>query len=380
MVRSVRLVGSRSVIRPGETIRLSALLRDYDGNPIKPQPLFVTLKQPDGRPYAEAKLDPRDLNYFEWSREIPADAPTGRWQVEFRTDPKSKDATQGLTFRIEEFLPERLKLDLSSPEATIKPGEPLKLAVEADYLYGAPAAGNRFTARLTLSADQHPLDAHKDFYFGDPTIDLPKEAKDVVDEALDEHGKLETDVELGDAAKPTAPVAAIVSGSVYESGGRTVTRTLKRTVWPADTLVGIRPLFDLKGGSDARSRAGFEVLRSNANGDMVAGHVKATLVREYRDYRWTYDNESGWHFDYTDRYENSETRDFDVAAGQTVKFDVPVEWGNYRIELSDPATGLTTKLPFFAGWSWNATTAARKRGPTRSSSRSTSRAIARATR
>jgi uncharacterized protein YfaS (alpha-2-macroglobulin family) len=343
----------RDLYRPGETIRLSALLRDYDGNPIKPQPLFVTLKQPDGRPYAEAKLDPRDLNYFEWSREIPADAPTGRWQVEFRTDPKSKDATQGLTFRIEDFLPERLKLDLTSPEATIKPGAPLKLAVEADYLYGAPASGNRFTARLTLSADQHPVDAHKDFYFGDPTIDLPKEAKDVVDEELDEHGKLETDIELGDAAKPTAPVAAIVSGSVYESGGRTVTRTLKRTVWPADTLVGIRPLFDLKDGSDARSRAGFEVLRSNANGDMVAGHVKATLVREFRDYRWTYDNESGWHFDYTDRYENSETRDLDVAAGQTVKFDVPVEWGNYRIEVADPATGLTTKLPFFAGWSWN---------------------------
>jgi uncharacterized protein YfaS (alpha-2-macroglobulin family) len=344
----------RDLYRPGETIRLSALLRDHDGNPIKPQPMFVTLKQPDGRPYAETKLDPQALNYFEWSREIPVDAPTGRWQVEFRTDPKSKEATQGLTFRIEEFLPERLKLDLSSPEATIKPGEPLKLAVEADYLYGAPAAGNRFTARLTLAADQHPVDAHKDFWFGDPTIELSKEAKDVVDEALDEHGKLDKDIDLGDAAKPAAPLATIVSGSVYESGGRTVTRTLKRTVWPADVLVGIRPLFDLKEGSDARARAGFEVIRSNANGDLVAGrHLKATLVREYRDYRWTYDNESGWHFDYTDRYENSETRDLDVAAGETVKFDVPVDWGNYRIEIADPATGLTTKLPFFAGWSWN---------------------------
>ncbi|HEX5125062.1 MAG TPA: alpha-2-macroglobulin, partial [Rhodanobacteraceae bacterium] len=343
----------RDLYRPGETIRLSALLRDHDGNPIKPQPLFITLKQPDGRPYAEAKLDPKELNYFEWSREIPADAPTGRWQVEFRTDPKSKDATQGLTFRIEEFLPERLKLDLSSSEATIKPGEPLKLAVEADYLYGAPASGNRFTARLTLAADQHPVDAHKDFFFGDPTIELPKEAKDAVDEKLDEHGKLETDIELTDAAKPTAPVAAIISGSVYESGGRTVSRSLKRTVWPADTLVGVRPLFDLKDGSDARARAGFEVMRSNANGELAAGHVKATLVREYRDYRWTFDNESGWHFDYTDRYENSETRDIDLAAGATQKFDVPVDWGNYRIEISDPATGLTTKLPFFAGWSWN---------------------------
>ena len=175
----------RDLYRPGETIRLSALLRDHDGNPIKPQPLFVTLKQPDGRIYAETKLDPRELGYFEWSREIPADAPTGRWQVEFRTDPKSKDATQGLSVRIEEFLPERLKLDLSSAQDVLRPGQPLKLAVEGDYLYGAPAAGNRFTARLTLAPDVHPVDAHADYFFGDPALDLPKEAKDVVDTTLD---------------------------------------------------------------------------------------------------------------------------------------------------------------------------------------------------
>jgi uncharacterized protein YfaS (alpha-2-macroglobulin family) len=247
----------RDLYRPGETIALSALLRDYDGNLIKPQPLFITLKQPDGRTYAETKLEPKDLNYFEWSREIPVDAPTGRWQVEFRTDPKSSQVTQGLTFRIEEFLPERLKLDLTSEQAVLKPGEPLKLAVEGDYLYGAPAAGNRFTARLTVAADQHPVDAHKDFFFGDPTVDLPKEARDVVDDALDEDGKLEQDIEIPEGAKPATPLAALLSGSVYESGGRTVTRTLKRTVWPADALVGIRPLFDLAQGSDARGRAGF---------------------------------------------------------------------------------------------------------------------------
>ena len=344
----------RDLYRPGETIRLSALLRDHDGNPIKPQPLFLTLKQPDGRPYAEAQLDPKDLGYFEWSREIPVDAPTGRWQVEFRTDPKSKEATQGLAFRIEEFLPERLKLDLSTSQAQIRPGEPLKLAVEGDYLYGAPASGNRFTARLTVAVDQHPVDAHKDFWFGDPTVDLPKEAKDVVDTALDDNGRLQQDIEIPEAAKPATPIAAIVSGSVYETGGRTVTRTLKRTVWPADALVGLRPLFDLKDGSDARSRAGFELIRSNAAGDLLAGqHLKLTLVREYRDYRWVFDRESGWHFDYNERFENAQTRELDVAAGQTLKFDVDVDWGNYRVEVLDPATGLTTRLPFYAGWSWN---------------------------
>lgn len=344
----------RDLYRPGETIRLSALLRDYDGKAIKPQPLFLTLKQPDGRPYAEARLDPAALNYFEWSREIPADAPTGRWQVEFRTDPKSKEAAQGLSFRIEEFLPERLKLDLTTKQDILTPGAPLQLEVESDYLYGAPAAGNRFTARLTLAADQHPVETHQDYYFGDPTIELPKEARDVVDTKLDEHGRLDQAIELTDAAKPSAPIAAIVSGSVYETGGRTVTRSLKRTVWPADALVGIRPLFDLKDGSDARARAGFELIRSNAAGDLLAGqHLQLTLVRERRDYHWTFDNESGWHFDYTDRYENAESRELDVEAGKMLKFDVPVEWGNYRVEVLDPATGLTTRLPFFAGWSWN---------------------------
>ena len=63
--------------------------------------------------------------------------------------------TQGVTFRIEQLLPERLKLELTTAQAVLKPGEPLKLAVQGDYLYGAPAAGNRFTARLTLPPPQN---------------------------------------------------------------------------------------------------------------------------------------------------------------------------------------------------------------------------------
>ena len=343
----------RDLYRPGETLRLSALLRDYDGKPIKPQPLTATLKQPDGRVYDTVSLQPKELGYIEWSRVVPEDAPTGRWQVEFRLDPAAKEAAQSYTFRVEEFLPERLKLALDSKQNVIKPGEALNLDVAADYLYGAPAAGNRFTARLTLAADQHPIDAHKDFFFGDPTIDLPKKADDVIDEKLDEHGKLESQVPILPDAKPSAPVAAMLAGSVYESGGRTVTRTLKRTLWPADTLVGVRPLFDVKDGANANGPAGFEIIRSNSNGDLLAADkLKVILVREYRDYHWTWDRESGWRFDYTQRYDNTQTRDVAVESGKAARVDFPVEWGEYRIEITDPSSGLTMRYPFVAGWSW----------------------------
>ncbi|WP_371282115.1 alpha-2-macroglobulin [Dokdonella sp.] len=343
----------RDLYRPGETVRLSALLRDNDGKSIKPQPLFVSLKQPDGRLYAESRLDPGELGYFEWSREIPADAPTGRWQVEFRLDPASKEATQSLSLRIEEFLPERMKLDLASSQETLKPDEPLDVEVQGDYLYGAPAAGNRFTARLTLSADVHPVEAHKDYYFGDPLIELPKEAKDVIDSKLDEQGHLVESITLLDDNK-SAPVAAVLSGSLYETGGRTVTRTLRRTVWPADALVGIRPLFDVKDGASANANAGFELIRSNAAGELLGGqNLKLSLIRERRDYHWVWEAEGGWHFNYTERYENAESREVSIEAGKATRFDVPVEWGGYRIEVVDPATGLTLRFPFTAGWSWN---------------------------
>ncbi|MCW5567202.1 MAG: alpha-2-macroglobulin family protein, partial [Dokdonella sp.] len=344
----------RDLYRPGETVRLSALLRDFDGRPIKPQPLFLTLRQPDGRLFAEARIEPGELGYFEWSREIPPDAPTGRWQVEFRTDPKSSEISQSISLRIEEFLPERLKLELASAQPTLAPAEALKLEVQGDYLYGAPAAGNRFSARLVLAPDPHPVAEHKDFFFGDPLVELPKEAKDIIDVTLDDKGHASEEITLLDATAVKAPVLALVSGSVYETGGRTVTRTLKRTIWPADALVGVRPLFDPKDGADANARAGFELIRSNAAGERLAGAgLKLTLVRERRDYHWVWDSESGWRFNYKQSYDNLETRTLDAEAGKAIRFDVAVEWGGYRIEIEDPATGLVMRYPFTAGWSWN---------------------------
>ncbi len=349
----------RDLYRPGETVRISALLRDNDGRPVPApkqgggQPVFLRLKQPDGKVFRETRLQPGAQGYFSFEQAIPTEAPTGRWQVEFRTDPASKEAVQGMTLRIEEFLPERMKLDLDAAQPVLKPGEALKLKATAAYLYGAPASGNRFTAKLAVAIEQHPLDQLPGYFFGDPTMELPKDAKDIIDTTLPENGVLQEDIALPAEAKPRSPIAAIVSGSVYETGGRTVNRTLKRVLWPANALVGIRPLFDDKDGADANANAGFEVVRVDAGGKpQPSKGLKATLVRELRDYHWNYDEDGGWDYDFTRRFENKDTRTLDVGAGAS-KIDFPVEWGEYRLDVFDPATGLTTRYPFRAGWSWD---------------------------
>ena len=353
----------RDLYRPGETVRVSALLRDHDGRPVlageggaqeaNSQPLFARLKQPDGRTFFETRLEPGPQGYYRMEREIPADAPTGRWQVEFRTDPGSREAVQGLTLRIEEFLPERMKLELDSTAPRLVPGEPLRLQVTGAYLYGAPAAGNRFSATLALSVDQHPVESMPDHFFGDPTVELPREARDVVDAELDEQGRLQQDIKLPEEARPVTPIAALVTGSLYESGGRSVNRSLKRVLWPADALVGLRPLFDDSEGAAANARAGFELVRVDAEGTpRPAKGLQVILVREHRDYHWRHDDEGGWNYDFTRRFEKVETRTVD--AGETAaRFDFPVEWGEYRIDVEDPHTGLVMRYPFRAGWSWD---------------------------
>ncbi|QNN46891.1 alpha-2-macroglobulin family protein [Thermomonas brevis] len=347
----------RDLYRPGETVRVSALLRDFDGKPVeakggKSQSLFVRLKQPDGKTFVESKIEPGAQGYFRFEKTIPVEAPTGRWQVEFRTDPASKDAVQGMSLRIEEFLPERMKLDLDSAAPILRPGQPFALHAKGAYLYGAPASGNRFTAKLAVKVDQHPLENLKGWFFGDPTVALPKEAADVVDAELDAKGELRQDIALPAEVKNDTPVQAIVAGSLYETGGRSVNRSVARTLWPADALVGVRPMFDDADGADANANAGFELMRYGSDGQpKPAAGLKVSLVREHRDYHWTHDDGSGWSYDFTRRYQTVETRSVDAGA-TAVRFSFPVEWGDYRLEVFDPTTKLTMRYPFRAGWGW----------------------------
>lgn len=344
----------RDLYRPGETLRVAALLRDGDGRALPAQPLFATLRQPDGRVVLQQRLEAGELGAYEYARTIALDAPTGRWSVDFSTDPGQSSPDHAFRFRVEEFLPERLKLDLSSEQERLAPGEDLSLSVEAAYLFGAPASANRFTARIAVAHQPHPVGALRDFHFGDPQAELPGEPQDAFDGPLDEQGRLQQAIDVLPGTRIAGPVKVVVQGSVYETGGRAVSRNLERTIWPAAELVGVRPLFDLDEGAPPSGNAGFEVVRTNAAGDLLAAAgLQVKLLRERRDYSWTWSDGQGWRADFVSNLESVDERTLDLAAGGRARIDVPVEWGPYRVEITDPASGLVMRLPFEAGWGWD---------------------------
>ncbi len=348
---SLFIWSGRDLYRPGEPLRISALLRDYDGRIAGNPPLFATLKQPDGRTYASAQLKANEAGYYLYERAMPGDVATGRWRLELSADPSGQGAVHSYLIRIEEFLPERMKLLVDSAQQTLTPGESLNIQVEGAYLYGAPAASNRFTAKVTYAVDSAPVAGLKGYSFGDPVNPPNKEPVDAIDTTLGDDGTLAQAIAI-EPGTVAGPVAVTVIGSLFETGGRPVSRVLKRTLWPADALIGVRPLFegDLPGEGAAR----FEVLKVKADGTRVAATgLTARLIREDRDYTWNYDENLGWKVDYTQSFVEVESQSVDVPGDNPGSVVFNASWGPHRLEITDPESGLTTRVPFNVGWSFD---------------------------
>lgn len=343
----------RDLYRPGEQFDVSVLVRDADGRSLPPLPVQAILKRPDGRKQFTASWtgDAAFAGYFLQKIELPLDAPTGFWSLELRADPADRVPATVFRFGVEEFLPERMKLDLGAQEYGIDPEKPLEIQASGTYLYGAPAVGNRLIGVAQFKRSTNPLEAVlPGFVFGDVNEDSITTRQELPEAKLNEAGQGRMRVDLEAARKRHSPIAVHTTISLLESGGRPVVRSLERVLWPAGALVGIRPLFV---GDYARQDAPvqFEVVRAGQDGTLLAAPtLPVRLFRENRHYYWRYDDGSGWNSGFTETDELVATEMVSIAAGQRGGLSLPVQYGRYRLEIFDPESGLTMKYRFYAGW------------------------------
>ena len=344
----------RNLYRPGERFEVSVIARDADGHPVAAQPIQATLRRPDGKAQWTANwpTDAAFTGYYRRAIELPPDAATGSWNLELRADPAAKHAATSLPFAVEEFLPERMQLELTSASERLAGDSPWSVEASGRYLYGAAAAGNRLLGVLTSERNRNPL-AEKlpGFVFGDADEDPVKSRTELPERTLDDAGKATIAVDLDAVAKRRSPFSVRATLSLLESGGRPVVRSIERVYWPAPVLVGLRPLFV---GEYARegAAADFEVVRATADAALKpATALPVRLFRENRNYYWRFDDRRGWHSGFSETDELVATTQVSIPAGGRGKLSLPVKYGRYRVEIFDPESRQTMRFRFYAGWS-----------------------------
>src|SRR5690606_1982367 len=97
----------RGVYRPGETVFLTALLRDVHAEAVTGLPLTAEVERPDGVVAEREVLNDEGAGGYFTAIPLVADAMRGSWTVRFYADPKA-DALTSVDFLVEDFEPERL--------------------------------------------------------------------------------------------------------------------------------------------------------------------------------------------------------------------------------------------------------------------------------
>lgn len=349
------IYGPRDLYRGGETVTFSALLRDADGKPLTDIPLRLTLIQPNGKVVKEVQSRTTAPGYYEFSHTLPTDAQTGDWRLTVRGH---SSLASTYNFKVEDFMPERLKItwnpdNLPAMQANVFTAQqPVAIELLGEYLYGAPASGNRLDSNFKLMPNAHPFPQWEDFHFGDINNVQWRQSFAMDQVELNDDGR----ISLTPTSRwndTTIPLKLSVTASLFESGGRPVVRNHSVSIIPDKPMMGIRPLF--KERADTNSRAEFEIIRTDTQGNLVtAKDVELTLINRTETGHWRNSPNRGWYYE-TQRLDTTElTLAVNLKEAAPKRVSIPVTWGEFELQAKDLETGLVSSYYFKAGnhWYW----------------------------
>ncbi|WP_419812494.1 MG2 domain-containing protein [Bacterioplanoides sp.] len=350
--------GPRNLYRPGETVDVFALLKDFDGKKTAPLPLDVALYDATSNRVVKRTLSPSRSGRYEFSYKLDDNVKTGNWRLEFSSE-GSKELRHRYEFSVEEFMPERLKLTLFDGDdkayrQTASKDE-VNIPLLGEYLYGAPASGNKYDALVIAELEKHPFEQWKSYYFGLAQEKVRPRQQKIYSSKLDDSGKGEIKIPMNQWRNIKSPLSLIASVSLYESGGRPVTRRTVVTNILSEELIGLEPQFD--GRADDNSRATFKAILTDNQGKLLSGnHYQYRLIRENRNYYWRYSDSRGWSWEYDPLHYEVFSGSLEFDGQVPAVFTVPVEWGRYRLEVQDKRGNIITTHRFstrWSGWGYN---------------------------
>ncbi len=345
------LYTERGVYRPGETVHLTALLRDDSADAVADLPLTFIVRRPDGVVSRSAVVADQGTGGYGLAIDLAPGARTGEWTVAAHIDPEAQPVGR-VAFQVEDFVPVRIRAGVTPQGDALTTDTVVPFDVQADYLYGAPAADLPASAELIVRPARNPFADWGDYHFGLAQEEFTPQRRALDIRSTDSTGHSAVDVALANLPDTSHPLEGQLRVSLFDIGGRPVNASATLPVRHGDLWIGLRSLT----GERVRYRdtARFEVITLDHQGRRVAAHgLHYELVYERYDYQWYRGAGGRWDYRYVVRDEPRGGDLFDVRGDQASEIAAPVEWGRYRLDVFDPASGAATSLRFTAGW-WSA--------------------------
>ncbi|MGI9523056.1 MAG: alpha-2-macroglobulin family protein, partial [Hyphomicrobiaceae bacterium] len=339
----------RGVYRSGETVNLTTLIRDKRVH-ASSVPVTMSIIRPDGVEHQRTSLPDQGLGGRTMALLLPKAAMTGTWRAHVHTDPNAVPIAK-TAFLVEDFVPERLAIKLTTTSKEFVPGRSSDVSVQGEFNYGPPASSLRLEGDVVVRPAQADLPDFPGYSFGlaDQQIDAQRHA--IANPGLtDANGQARLAVTLPPIPRTSRPLVADVIVRMREPGGRSVERTLRLPIKNVGPRIGIKPLFkgaQLREGEIAK----FDIITLDENNTRTErNEILWELVRLDRRWQW-YKRDGSWAYEPVTIARKVANGEIKTRLDGPARIAHSLEWGRYRLDVrARGQVGSAANISFDAGW------------------------------
>ncbi len=324
--------GERGVWRPGDDIYLTLMVEDKQKALPKNHPVTMELYTPQGQLYDRQTLTKSVDGIYAFHITTAEDAPTGSWDARFKVG--------GQTFRhavrVETVKPNRLKIDISSPDV-LHSGQPSKIGIEAHWLTGPVAAGLKANVEMSLYDNPRPFEQYSEYLFRNPLYPSSNSKHEVFSCKLDSAGGYSRDYTLPVTEQASGMMQANLIARVAEAGGDESLTSRSVRYSPYVSYVGVN-LQNKEFETDCDLH--FPVVTLDASGKPIERNLTYKIYQ--LNWGWWWEGSA----DDLNKYVQSTTAEV-VASGKvstkqgkgefSFRVDYP-SWGKYLVYVEDPVS------------------------------------------
>lgn len=254
----------RGIYRPGETVTLAFIVKQANLGNVEDIPLEMVIVGPQGNEVAQNTFQLPSKGVFDYRWPTDATVPTGFYQVSLhlvrsqeRDQQKQRGEQIGSTnFRIEEFLPDTMKIESRVSGSNGLPlaaegwfAEPmLNIDVSLQNLFGAPAQSRRVQAQLIVEPTVFAFDEYEGYVFsgaGSAKQEQPLRVDERLEDVLtDDKGRARFTLDLARFSQGSYNLR-VVSEGFDQAGGRSVSAVNQLLISPQPQQVAYKPDGDL---------------------------------------------------------------------------------------------------------------------------------------
>jgi len=346
------LFTERGIYRPGDSVNMTALLRDRKARAIEGLPLTLKITNPDGIVVREEVIQSQAMGAYSYRLLSSPNGRTGRWKMELFADVK-KNSLGEVSFLIEEIIPPRLEVSIQTDFGPITRLLGKDVTIQADYLYGAPGADLNTRLDVDFEIIRQPFANYPDFYFGQ--TGGPEKNKQLAKQSFNFSREAKTDnvggavitVQLPDDLDISNPIQAKLRAEVEDVDGRAMAASKILAVRHLPLYIGLSPQF--KERAPEQQAFKFKLITLNEQLEQVKRTgLEWRLTKEKQYFQWFYKADQ-WAYEKIVEEKPVQEGNITSIGGPLSELEFSLAQGDYRLEVFDQKLKLTSDYRFSVG-------------------------------